>query len=130
MEIETKKNHTTEIWGIFYWIVRIVHSYTSTSKKKRRKQISSTAFRYRLKLRCCVRRRIAILIRYILKIPSVLYWRSHKDSNSVNFIYWSYLLRNRSPFDCTRICGAQHVWKHRRTFFCWYYYQYSILGHS
>ena len=22
------------------------------------------------------------------------------------------------PPDCTRICGAQHVWKHRRTFFC------------
>lgn len=46
-------------------------------------------------------------------------------------IYWFHLLRNRPPPpDCTRICGAQHVWKHRRTFFCWYYYQYSILGHS
>ena len=40
---------------------------------------------YWLKLRCCVRRRIAILIRYTLKTPSVHYWRSHKDEISVNF---------------------------------------------
>lgn len=57
----------------------------------------STFFRYWFKLRCCVRRRIAILIRYTLKMPSVQYWRSYKDTISVIAFYWSHLLRNRSP---------------------------------
>ena len=35
-------------------------------------------------MRCCVRRRTAILIRYTLKTPLVPYWWSHKDSISMN----------------------------------------------
>lgn len=40
-------------------------------------KLYSISFQSVLKLRCCVRRRIAILIRYTLKAPLVQYWRSH-----------------------------------------------------
>ena len=121
-----------EYENLFRWIERIFYwmedDFTSTSKGK--KKLFSTYFWYYFKLRCCVRRRIAILIRYTLKTPSVQYWRSHKDEISVNCHLLISSFTESIFFDCTRICGAQHVWKHRRTFVCWYYYQYSILGHS
>ena len=63
----------------------MAHGSALTSNKKGRKKCCLTSFLYWLKLRCCVRRRIAILIRYTLKTPSVHYWRSHKDEISVNF---------------------------------------------
>lgn len=63
----------------------MAHGSTLISNKKGRKNFSNTSFRYWLKLRCCGRRRIAILIRYTLKTPSVQYWRSHKYPFSVNF---------------------------------------------
>ena len=54
----------------------LLHRQTTS---KGRNKLFSTSFQYWLKVHCCVRRRIAILIRYTLKTPSVQYWRSHKD---------------------------------------------------
>ena len=118
----------TGSWIIFCWIT---HSYTYTRNNKRRKELCWISFWYWSKPRCCVRGRIAILIRYTLNTPSVQYWRSYKDEISVVFYLLIPSFTESIPlFDCTRICGAQHVWKHGRTFFCGYFYQYSILGHS
>ena len=44
----------------------ILHQQTTS---KGRKKLFSTSFQYWLKVRCCVRRRIAILIRYTLRRP-------------------------------------------------------------
>lgn len=65
----------------FTWFM--VHGFTATRKKKIERNF--LGLHYWLKLRCCVRRRIAILIRYTLNKPLVQYWRSHKDWISVNF---------------------------------------------
>ena len=54
--------------GIFYWMA---HGFALTSNKKGRKKYYITSFLYWLKLRCCVKRRIAIRIRYTIKTPSV-----------------------------------------------------------
>ena len=59
--------------------------HTVLHRQGRRKELCTISFRYWLKLRCCVRGRIAILIRYTLNAPSVQYWRSHKDEISVVF---------------------------------------------
>ncbi|MFQ6661827.1 hypothetical protein Gotur_029851 [Gossypium turneri] len=50
----------------------MIPGYTSTSKKKKEIIYHFTSI-HCLKLHCCVRRRIAILIRYTLKIPLVQY---------------------------------------------------------
>ncbi|XLU46585.1 hypothetical protein S245_041399, partial [Arachis hypogaea] len=43
-------------------------------------------------------------------VKAVQLIESYEERNMTLHLLW-----NRSPFDCTRICGAQHVWKHRRT---------------
>ena len=48
-----------------------------------------------------------------------------------SLVFPPYLEKESIPlFECTKIGRAQHVWKHGRTLFCLYYYQYSILGYS
>ena len=60
-----------------------IKSHALLHRQGIRKEFCTISFRYWVKQRCCVRGRVAILIRYTLNTPSVQYWRSHKDEISV-----------------------------------------------
>lgn len=47
--------------------------WSRQTTRQRRKKLFRNFFQYKFKMRCCVRRRTAILIRYTLKTPSVQY---------------------------------------------------------
>lgn len=47
--------------------------WSRQTTRQRRKKLFRNSFQYKFKMRCCVRRRTAILIRYTLKTPSVQY---------------------------------------------------------